>query len=87
MTARLRSPAFENQLDIRTGLWYNEKESTIAVRKKECKERTSRMKHVFIANPAAGKKNSVEEIRRETAKLSHLYDITVYETAGHGDAT
>ena len=45
------------------------------------------MKHIFVANPAAGKKNSVEEIRREVAKLEGRYDISVYETAGRGDAT
>ena len=45
------------------------------------------MKHIFVANPAAGKKNSVEEIKREVARFSDRYDVSVYETAGRGDAT
>ena len=45
------------------------------------------MKHIFVANPAAGKKNSVEEIKREVARFSDRYDVSVYETVGRGDAT
>lgn len=45
------------------------------------------MKHIFIANPAAGPKSSVALIREETARLADRYDISVYETRGAGDAT
>lgn len=45
------------------------------------------MKHIFIANPAAGHKSSVATIKEEVERLSDRYDVTVYETAGQGDAT
>jgi diacylglycerol kinase (ATP) len=45
------------------------------------------MKHIFIANPAAGPKSSVTLIREETARLADRYDVSVYETQGVGDAT
>ena len=45
------------------------------------------MKHIFVANPAAGKKNSVDEIKSEVAKVADRYDVSVYETQGRGDAT
>lgn len=51
------------------------------------RERGERMKHIFIANPAAGHKSSVPLIREEVAKVSDRYDVEIYETAGQGDAT
>ena len=44
------------------------------------------MKHIFIANPAAGHTNAVPRIKEEVARLVHRYDVSVYETVGVGDA-
>lgn len=45
------------------------------------------MKHIFIANPTAGRVNSVPFIREEVAKIPAEYDCEVHETTGKGDAT
>lgn len=45
------------------------------------------MKHILIANPAAGHTNSLPRLRAETEKLSEKYDISIHETTGKGDAT
>ena len=45
------------------------------------------MKHVFIANPAAGAHNAVPHIRAEVERLCGRYDCAVHETTGKGDAT
>jgi diacylglycerol kinase (ATP) len=45
------------------------------------------MKHIMIANPAAGPQNNVEKIRKEVAALDAKYDVEIYETKGRRDAT
>ncbi len=45
------------------------------------------MKHIFIANPAAGHVSAVPRIKEEVATLVENFDISVYETRGVGDAT
>ena len=45
------------------------------------------MKHIFIINPAAGKKNSYEAIRAEIESLETPIDYEIYLTQGVGDAT
>ena len=44
------------------------------------------MKHIFIANPAAGPTNAVPHIRKEVALLADRFDCEVYETLNKGDA-
>ena len=44
------------------------------------------MKHIFIANPAAGPVDSVPHIRAEVEKLRAHYDCEIYETRAPGDA-
>jgi diacylglycerol kinase family enzyme len=44
------------------------------------------MKHIFIANPAAGPVDSVPHIRAEVEKLRARYDCEIYETRAPGDA-
>lgn len=45
------------------------------------------MKHILVANPAAGKKNALPTIRAELESLGGRYDVELYETKGVGDAT
>lgn len=45
------------------------------------------MKHILVANPAAGKKNALPDILAEVERLKDKYDIEIYETQGVGDAT
>ena len=45
------------------------------------------MKHIFIVNPASGKENSTEEIKRQLAKLDSDVDWELYVTKSPGDAT
>ena len=45
------------------------------------------MKHFLVVNPAAGKVNALPRIRAEYEHLKEKYDVTLYETKGHGDAT
>ncbi|MCQ2385838.1 MAG: hypothetical protein MJ078_04105, partial [Clostridia bacterium] len=45
------------------------------------------MKHIFIANPAAGHTSSVGLIRQEVLKLSGRYDCFIHETLSPGEAT
>lgn len=45
------------------------------------------MKHVFIINPAAGKENSFERIRKTLESLNEDTDYELYETQAPGDAT
>ncbi|MBQ9784159.1 MAG: YegS/Rv2252/BmrU family lipid kinase [Clostridia bacterium] len=45
------------------------------------------MKHVFIINPAAGKENSFETIRKIVESREDKIDYELYETTGPGDAT
>ena len=45
------------------------------------------MKHVFIINPAAGKENAYDTIRRELEALEHPIDYELYLTQAPGDAT
>ena len=44
------------------------------------------MKHVFVINPAAGKKNAYDAIRTALEGLDGV-DFELYETTGQGDAT
>ena len=45
------------------------------------------MKHIFIINPAAGKKNSFEVIKSALESLEVPVDFELYTTTGRGDAT
>lgn len=45
------------------------------------------MKHVFIINPAAGKENAYDTIRRELEALETSVDYELYVTQAPGDAT
>lgn len=45
------------------------------------------MKHFFVVNPCAGKKDATEEVRRRVAALGTALDATVYVTQSAGDAT
>lgn len=45
------------------------------------------MKHILVANPAAGKKNALPTIRAELEALGGRYDVELYETTAIGDAT
>jgi len=45
------------------------------------------MKHVFIINPASGKKNSFEEIKSALEALRTDADYEIYVTESRGDAT
>lgn len=45
------------------------------------------MKHVLVANPAAGKKNALPTIRAGLEALDGRFDVELYETKGIGDAT
>ena len=45
------------------------------------------MKHVFVINPAAGKNNSYDNIRRLLTMQGGDADFELYETAAPGDAT
>ncbi len=45
------------------------------------------MKHILVVNPAAGPTNSLPRIRKQVEDLADRYDVSVYETKGHGDAT
>lgn len=44
------------------------------------------MKHLFILNAFAGKKSSVEELKKEISKLKLDGECVIRETQGHGDA-
>ena len=45
------------------------------------------MKHYFIVNPAAGKQNSVEQIKEMILQYSDRYDLEIHETTAPKDAT
>ena len=45
------------------------------------------MKHIFIINPAAGKGNAYEQIRKELESLQEPVDYALYQTRATGDAT
>ncbi len=45
------------------------------------------MKHVFIINPAAGRENSYDKIRKSLEAHEPPIDFVLYETKGPGDAT
>ena len=45
------------------------------------------MKHIFIINPAAGKENSFDVIKKELEALEHSVDYELYLTQAPGDAT
>lgn len=45
------------------------------------------MKHFFVVNPCAGKKDATEEVRRRVAALGDVLEATVYVTQSAGDAT
>ncbi len=45
------------------------------------------MKHIFVINPAAGKENSYERIKRELEALDTDADWELYQTKGNIDAT
>ena len=45
------------------------------------------MKHVFIINPSAGKKDSTDEIRREVGCLDITEDCEIHVTSAAGEAT
>lgn len=45
------------------------------------------MKHIFIVNPRAGKKDATDDIRRRVAALGGNLDAEIYVTRGEGDAT
>ena len=44
------------------------------------------MKHIFIFNPAAGKKNSKENLETQLKSVYANVDYEIYETRGRGDA-
>ena len=45
------------------------------------------MKHILIANPAAGHVNSVPMLFEEANRLSAKYDVEIHKTTGKGNAT
>jgi diacylglycerol kinase (ATP) len=45
------------------------------------------MKHVFVINPAAGKENPYETIKKALEALTTSVDYELYQTQGVGDAT
>lgn len=50
-------------------------------------EEETKMKHLFIVNPAAGPENAYDEIRSTLLKYNGKLDYEIYITRARGDAT